>query len=128
MSAGTAPFADPEAPGRQVEIVMDNHDFGRRRLVKLGGLPDGSPAQIHIGLRLDEQHRADGPVLRHFRFELLFPGAGVPAADQFVHNLKTYIVTGFFILAAGIAQPHDNFQRNIPPDQVSNRRLTDRSS
>ena len=107
---------------------MDNNDLRRRCLVKLGRLPDGGSAQVHIGLRLDEQHRADGPVLRHFRFITFFPGSGVPAAGQFVHDLEADVVTGFSILAAGIAQPHDNFQRNIPPDQVSNRRLTDRSS
>ncbi len=128
VSAGAAPLTDPQTSRRQVEIIVDHNNICGNDFVKLGGFAYGCSAEVHKGLRFDKQHRAAGPVLTDFCFKTSLPGFAAPTPGQFIDDQKADIMSGILIPGAGIAQAHHNFQRSSPPYQVSNRRLTDRSS
>jgi len=93
---------------RQIQFVMHHQHFCRRYLVELHQCSDGSPADIHEGLRFEQQHFM--PVQLASRSQAvklgLAPEAHLLQAREFVHPSETDIMPGGFIFASGIAQTY----------------------
>ncbi len=102
----------PESEGaeRQGDIVINHQDVLRRPFVEGEDLLERPAAQVHEGLRLEEQR----PVTRDLRQVALPLGDALECSPglrrQPVQHHEAYIVAGILILAAGIPEPHDQLE------------------
>src|SRR3989338_9801563 len=92
--------------GLQIQIVMHHQNFRRLDPVELRQRADGSPADIHKGLRLEQQHfmavqlTARGQTMK---FCLVFEAQVLPACE-FVHPAEADVMPGGFVFAPWVAQ------------------------
>jgi len=108
VAAAAAFAAQAERPGGKVEIVVNDQQQRRLDFVKANERPDGPAALVHPRLRLGQHHariadasRGDERLVLHSSETVAVPFC------QPRHNLKADVVAGEGILAAGVAQPHD---------------------
>ena len=104
-------LADPELAQREVQVVAEDQEVGRLELVEAEGRGHAPAAEVHEGLGLQEQ---DAPVvdldLGELPLELpreLRPRA---ARGEPVDGLEADVVAGPVVLAARVAEPHDQFE------------------
>ena len=97
-----------EAPGRQIDFVMEDDHIGGRNLVKTRRLAHGAAAFVHIGLGLHQQgahlalRRLDHALGDH-RLELRPLGPEAPAARDGVGGHEADVVAVVPVLVARIA-------------------------
>src|SRR5262245_65868597 len=56
MPGQAAPRLHPDLAGREVELVVEDHDVAGLELVEAHGFARGAARLIHGGLRLQQQH------------------------------------------------------------------------
>jgi len=89
---------------------VDNDEILGRFLIEIDDLPDGLPAEVHEGLRLDEQHAPapDPPVAdQGLEFFLLHGDAGV--IGEGIEHEEAHVVACHAVWVARVSQAGDNF-------------------
>ena len=102
-SAGPV-FADAHPAGRQIDVVLDDEEIRRGRVVVLDDRCDGIAGEVHIGLGLYQHHALPGEnPLRHQAGELALrlPGRANLRSDR-IDRLKTNRVRSIGVLGPGI--------------------------
>lgn len=105
------PPAGPHPDGLKGQIDVVNHDEGVFwcGLVPANGFPYRCPAEVHVGLGLD-QHQAVRPVtdLSNFGAKAVAPAVTLKSSGQLVDYHKAEVVPGGCVLLSGIAQTYHN--------------------
>ena len=105
VTPGAAPRPDAELPQGQGHVVGNHQDTLRRNLIKSSRQLDGLTAEVHIGLRLDNQHPlATRPDLSGQRTVTEFVEFDALPAGQLIGGHEADIVPGCFILLPRVAQ------------------------
>ncbi len=109
----------PEAPGGQVDLVVEQDQVGGLDLVELQRLADGAAGLVVEGLGFHDQH-LDGAVsgldlaLANQALELRTLGAEAPAACDLIHGHEADIVPVARMTRARIALARENQHVAVP--------------
>ena len=99
----------PQLAERQVDVVAHDQQVRRRDLIEVQDLADGSAAQVHERLRLDEEDFLPVLVqLGHLGLEPPLEAAGVRTRRQGIDHVETDVVPRPLVAAARIAQTDDD--------------------
>src|SRR5262249_13523726 len=94
----------------QVDVVADHQQVFQRQLVEVHHLPHTSAAQVHEGLRLDQEHLLLALVkLGDLGLKAVLEPRGTGAGRHGVHDGEPDVVPGARVAVSGVAQAHDDF-------------------
>lgn len=109
MAALAATELEPDATEVQVEVVVDDHDVGRRHRVERGQRAHLAARLVHVAARLCQHHRVSRqPASNDFG-----PGTLVPLEfraqprGQQVGNHEAEVVPGARVAVSGVAEADD---------------------
>ena len=112
MRAGAALFADSQRSHRKIDIIVDDDQSLGVCFIERENLADTLTAEIHICLRLDENHffPADKALSRQ-RFMFDFTDSDAQLFRQNIDGEKSHVMLCIFILLSRISETCDNIQR-----------------